>query len=116
MHEMSLMESTLEMVRELAGEQQMAKVTEVALRVGELSGAMPDALRFAFDALVKVEAYSLFQHAVLTIENEEAAAECLSCGTRYRPDRRILLCPCCKLPTGKLVQGESLQVLYFEGE
>lgn len=116
MHEMSLMESTLQMVHDLASEQHIKQVTEVCLRVGELSGAMPDALQFAFDALQKVDSYSLFKDAKLTIEWEEAVAECHVCSSSYHPDRRILLCPTCKMPSGKLIQGETLQVLYFEGE
>lgn len=116
MHEMSLVESTLAMVRDLASKEHITKITEVCLGVGELSGAMPDALTFAFEALKKVETYSMFSQANLTIEWEEALAECVECGTSYHPDRKILLCPQCQLPTGKLISGENLQVLYFEGE
>ncbi|MGD8191324.1 hydrogenase maturation nickel metallochaperone HypA [Brevibacillus ginsengisoli] len=116
MHEMSLMESTLTMVRDLASKEQMTRITEVCLGVGELSGAMPDALRFAFEALTKVDTYAMFRGATLTIQWEEAVALCSNCGASYHPDRKILLCPECSLPTGKLIQGENLQVLYFEGE
>ena len=46
MHELAVTQSVVDAVMERTGEQ---RVLEVRLRVGRLSGVLPDALRFCFD-------------------------------------------------------------------
>jgi len=46
MHELAVTQSVVDAVRQRTGEQ---RVLEVRLRVGRLSGVLPDALRFCFD-------------------------------------------------------------------
>ncbi|WP_027414712.1 hydrogenase maturation nickel metallochaperone HypA [Aneurinibacillus terranovensis] len=116
MHEMSLMESALTMVRTMAGERDIKSVREICLKVGELSNAMPDALTFAYDVLHRQKEFQVFSSCILRIEWEETRAECQLCGTIYQPDQKLLQCPSCHMPGGVITQGEDLQVLYFEGE
>lgn len=114
MHEFSLMENILSAVLSKAEEQGLKRVQRIGIQVGELSGAMPDALQFAFDVLQKQS--PLLQSAQLDIQIIPAKVRCSLCQQEYRPDQRIALCPACHLPSGKLVQGEELTIDYLDGE
>ena len=51
MHEVSIMESAVSMAVETARKSGSDRVLAVRLRVGVLSGVVPEALRFAFDVV-----------------------------------------------------------------
>lgn len=116
MHEMALMGDILNIIIEDAEKKGIKQFNKIELMVGELSNAMPDALRMAF-AIYKEQNPHLFsEEASLHIQYEEALSECVFCHTRYKPDLKISICPSCNMPSGKLVSGETFQVLSYEGE
>lgn len=115
MHEMSLMGDILQLVGEDASEKGFNKIKIIELIVGEISNAMPDALRMAF-AIFREQNPQLFEkNAELVIHIEEANAECVICGLHYKPDQKVALCPDCHIPSGKIITGETFQVLSYEG-
>lgn len=116
MHEMALMGDILNLVQEDALTRNIKKLKMIELIVGELSNAMPDALRMAF-AIYKEQNPALFtKDAELRIVFEKAEAECIFCHTKYQPDMKISICPTCQMPSGKIIAGETFQVLSYEGE
>lgn len=116
MHEMALMGDILNLVQEDAVTRNIKRLKMIELIVGELSNAMPDALKMAF-AIYKEQNEDLFtQDAELRLVIEEAEAECIFCQTKYRPDKKITICPSCQMPSGKIIAGETFQVLSYEGE
>ena len=77
---------------------------------------MPDALQMAF-AIYKEQNPILFtEDAKLNIQMEEAEAECIFCNHKYKPNHKISICPECQMPSGKIISGETFQVLSYEGE
>lgn len=115
MHEMALMGDILQIVQDDAAGQGIDIIEKVELTVGEISNAMPDALMMAFD-VYKGQFSSLFDEAAtLIIHIEKAEAECIFCSRKYVPDNRLSVCPVCDLPSGKIISGESFQVLSYEG-
>ena len=50
MHEYSLMEGVVKQLRASAAENDIKEISQVALVVGKLTMAVPDALQFAFEA------------------------------------------------------------------
>jgi hydrogenase nickel incorporation protein HypA/HybF len=50
MHELSIMQSALDQVLEKARQAGASRVHAIRLRIGALSGVVPDALQFAFEA------------------------------------------------------------------
>lgn len=115
MHEMSLMGDILQLVQEDAAKRGIDKIAKVELVVGEIANAMPDALRMAFD-IFRDQNLDLFTDAAqLIIHIEEAKAKCMICGLEYHPDQKIALCPNCQFPSGKVMAGETFQVLSYEG-
>lgn len=116
MHEMALMGDILNIIIEDAEKKYIKKLNKIELLVGELSNAMPDALKMAF-AIYKEQNTHLFsKDASIYIQYEEALSECIFCQTRYKPDLKISLCPSCNMPSGKLISGETFQILSYEGE
>ena len=61
MHELSIMQSALDQVLEKARQAGASRVHAIRLRIGALSGVVPDALQFAFEALADGTASSNFQ-------------------------------------------------------
>ena len=53
MHELSIMQSALSQALEQARHAGAGKVHEIRLRIGVLSGVVPEALQFAFEVLAE---------------------------------------------------------------
>ena len=116
MHEMALMGDILNIIIEDAETKGIKQFNRIDLMVGELSNAMPDALQMAFEIYKEQNSNIFAKEAFLHIKHEEALAECVFCQTVYKPDLRISICPSCNMPSGKLISGETFQVLSYEGE
>lgn len=111
-HELSI---ALELIDIASGEAQSlgdVRVVAVRVRVGPLSGVVPDALRFSFG--VAAEGTPI-EGARLEIESEDVEAWCDTCGTARRLadvlDRR---CPDCGGVTPELLSGDSLLLTALE--
>lgn len=132
MHELSLMTSIVETVRQSAAAEGIRHIRTVRLVVGTRSGALPDALRFAFEVLARdvagtghrpgegatPEAPPSLRGAVLEIIQPEARAECRQCGREYGISGGdwALLCPDCGASAPLLVSGNELYIDYYEGD
>ncbi|NRD80473.1 hydrogenase maturation nickel metallochaperone HypA [Bacillus sp. BRMEA1] len=115
MHEISLMGEILQLVQEDAAEKGINKIEKVELMVGEIFNAMPDALRMAFDIFRDQNQHLFHKDAKLVIHIEKAEAECVLCRKLYQPSQKLALCPVCQIPSGKILSGETFQVLSYEG-
>lgn len=115
MHEMALMGDILNIIQEDAETRGINQLEKIELTVGELSNAMPDALQMAFAIYKEQNPHLIASEATLLIHMEEAKAECIFCNCHYTPTNRISICPSCNMPSGKLISGETFQVLSYEG-
>jgi hydrogenase nickel incorporation protein HypA/HybF len=88
MHELAISQSVVDAVLERTGS---ARVTELRLDVGRLSGVVPDALRFCFELVTEG---TPLEGAVLRIGEPPGRASCRSCGADFGLDDLVLLCPC----------------------
>jgi len=87
------------------------RIHELRLRVGALSGAVPEALRFAFDA---VTAGTMAQGASLAIEAVPAKWWCTSCAAEFDADDLLAECPRCGAWSGELRAGRELDIASIE--
>lgn len=112
MHETALVESIMNIVDEQLKANNLKRLTSLKLVVGEMSGAIPDALRFAFMANV---ADTIHKDAVLEIETIPAFAKCRFCGAEfaYQPG---IPCPQCEGIAPKILKGEELFIDYLDAE
>lgn len=111
MHELSLMESTLEIALENARRQGAQKIHQLNLRVGVISGVVIEALEFAFDACTQD---TIAEGANLKIELVPALCYCENCQCEFAPPDQIYVCPNCEQISSKLIQGRELQLTSLE--
>lgn len=107
MHELSITQSVVDTVVARTGEAQVARVS---VRVGRLSGVVPNAMRFCFDL---VTAGTPLAGAELDIEQPEGRARCRTCGDEFVLTDLILLCPCGSADV-QVLAGSELAVASVE--
>lgn len=115
MHEMALMGDILKIIEEDSVEKGIKQIEKIELIVGDISNAMPDALHMAFSIFKEQNASFFSSNAQLIIIKEEAKAKCVLCDTEYIPDAKLTFCPICQFPSGKIISGETFQILSYEG-
>ena len=110
MHELGIMTGVLDSVEASAKEAGADRVLVVRLSVGEMTEAIEDALRFAFEALSEQQEYALCAGAELDITMVRPKSRCLECGAEYEHDRFHMLCPECGSFATELIAGRELQI------
>jgi hydrogenase nickel incorporation protein HypA/HybF len=88
MHELGVTQGVVEAVTERTGS---APVAAVRLRVGRLSGVVPDAMRFCFEL---VTAGTPLAGAALEFEQPPGRGHCRTCGADLALADLVLLCDC----------------------
>lgn len=87
------------------------RVTHLRLRVGALSGVVPDALRFAFDVVCRG---TLAEGASLEIEPVAAASWCPVCRSEFAGTDFFNECPGCHKVCGELQRGREIEIATVE--
>jgi hydrogenase nickel incorporation protein HypA/HybF len=111
MHEMSLCESILDIIKDRAAEDHFTKVTRVCLEVGPFSSVEPEALRFGFDVVMRG---SIADGAQLEIETPDGTAFCMTCLETVSIRHRLDLCPNCGSGALQMKSGEELRITALE--
>ncbi len=112
MHELGMAEAALQQTLDFTRRAGAHRVVRVVLRVGELSGVDPDALRFAFTAIMPGTAAD---GAALEIEAVAAMARCPVCELDFHPGADFLfLCPTCQRLCPTLTHGRELELTRLE--
>ncbi len=101
------------MALEKAREARAARVDVIHLRIGALSGVVPDALRFAYEALIPG---TIAQKAELTIEEVPARFWCAECHQEFESEDMLAECPRCSRPSGELRAGREMEITSMEIE
>ncbi len=107
MHELSLIASVFDVLEEKAREHGASRVTAVVLRVGVMSGVVPDLLESAFTAYKKG---TLAEGARLTIEAVPVRLRCPDCGGDTVRDEGDFACAACGSRRVEIVEGRELVV------
>lgn len=113
MHELSIMDSALTMALDRAQESGASRVHSLRLRIGALSGVVPEALQFAFEALIPG---TLAEGATLIIEPVPARFWCDACRTEFQSEDMFAECPECHVPSGDLRTGREMELASMEVE
>jgi hydrogenase nickel incorporation protein HypA/HybF len=111
MHEVSIMAEAVRMAVESAQAAGATRITGLRLRVGRLSGAVPEALRFAWDV---VRRDTLAAGAGLEIESVPAASWCATCQVEFECADFMAECPRCRRPARELRRGRELEIVSVE--
>ena len=107
MHELAITQSVVDMVVErMAGR----RIAAVRIRVGELSGVVPDAMLFCYDV---VTAGTDLEGSRLEIERTPGSAHCRDCAQDFALPDMIMLCGCGSANV-QLTGGRELEVASVE--
>ena len=111
MHEVSIMTEALRMAMDAAKSAGATRVLKLRLRIGSLSGVVPEALRFAFDVVVQG---TMAEGATLEIETVRAACWCATCQAEFECENFFNECPRCHDVSGELRRGRELEIADVE--
>jgi hydrogenase nickel incorporation protein HypA/HybF len=111
MHELGLMENALAIALDYATREQASRIHKIALRVGNLSGVEPDALRFAFDVVTQG---TIAEQAQLKIESCPTVCYCDRCQSEFQPLNMGYECPTCQTWSTSILKGKELELASLE--
>lgn len=111
MHELSLAQDIVEIIRQYVPEDRAGYVRTVKIKVGPLAGVVADSLDFCFGAIV---GDTPLRHARLDIEATRLQSVCSACDTTFTVEGSSFLCPQCGSIDNSLVSGTELQVVEIE--
>jgi hydrogenase nickel incorporation protein HypA/HybF len=111
MHELSLLQEMLEVAVQAARPQGAKAIHRIRLQVGEMSGAVPEALSFAFPLAAEG---TIAAGAVLELESIPVVAFCRPCDQEFTPSDVIYLCPNCGRPSSDIRRGDELTLHSME--
>ena len=111
MHEVSVMAEAVRLAVDAAKSSGASRVLALRLRVGTLSGVVPDAMRFAFDVVCRD---TMAAGASLEIESVPAACWCATCRAEFECADFFNECPRCHNVSGELRRGRELEIASVE--
>jgi hydrogenase nickel incorporation protein HypA/HybF len=111
MHEVSLMTEALRMAVDAAKSAGASRVLKLQLRIGRLSGVVPEAMQFAFDLVCRD---TMAAGARLEIETVPAVCRCATCRTEFECADFVNECPGCHNLSGELRRGRELEIASVE--
>jgi hydrogenase nickel incorporation protein HypA/HybF len=112
-HELSLIASVFDILEEKAREQGASRVTAVVLRVGRMSGVVPELLESAFDTYKKG---TLAEGGRLEIIIVPVKLRCPDCGGASVREDADFSCAACGSRRVEIVEGRDIFVEKIELE
>ena len=114
MHELGIVQELIGLAeKELANAGFEGRVESITVRVGRMSGANPEALRFAFEA---VAPESLLAGAELVIVEVNPVCKCSQCGAEQEISDYTFACPKCGSNNITVQGGTELNLESMEVE
>ena len=112
MHELALTESIINIAVDEAKKYNAGKVLEIKIKVGEMSGVIPELIQEYFNIASRG---TIADSAKLTVEYVPVMVECLDCKNVSKIDKLHFKCPVCsstniKLKTGREFYVDSMEV------
>lgn len=131
MHEWALAEGVLSTARKFALENDLTKVTEVVIMIGELQQVEHDVLEFAFEQLKT----PMFEDAEFILKSQPAKFKCRNCGHEWTfkaqgmteevseaihfvPEMAHVYLKCveCESPDFEVIEGRGVWLAIIKGE
>jgi hydrogenase nickel incorporation protein HypA/HybF len=110
MHELSIALSLLDRVEEEAARQE-GRVSAIYVRLGPLSGVVPEALVSAYEL---AREGTVLEGTQLRIEETPVTGYCSACAREQPLVGMELVCPVCGAPVGEVVGGRELDLVALE--
>jgi len=91
----------------------LSSIHSIGMKIGTLSGVLPDALQFSFEAASED---TLLEGAQLKIEEIPARGKCDSCEAEFEILEWAILCPQCSAGEVVITNGYELDIVFIEAE
>lgn len=111
MHELSIAQNIIEIVKENVPEKDFSDVKNILLEIGEMSGIETDSLKFCFDA-IKNE--TPFGNAEMKIKKIPFVLFCNNCKSETTNIYGIKLCEKCGSSDTIIVSGKEMKIIEVE--
>lgn len=105
MHELSIVASLFEILEEKAREHHAARIVLVKLRVGKLSGIVPEFLQSAFEIYRRD---TIASSATLEMDVVPVRVKCRKCDAVTEKDDFVFTCPSCGSNDLEMIEGMEL--------
>lgn len=136
MHEWALAEAVISTAIKEAQKEELKKITEIKIKLGELQQIDVEIFEFALKEIIPLQK-SLLKETKMTLEVEKAILKCRICGQEWAFGDAIkelneeesesihfvpeiahvyVRCPKCKSPDFEVIRGRGVWVDYIEGE
>lgn len=113
MHEMSLVQSLMRQVLEVARENRLKRIDEVEVKTGALRQVVPEILREVFSLVAQG---TIAEGAKLKIVEIKVSARCNLCLKVFEPKIDNFLCPDCQQADIKVLLGEEFVLTSVTGD
>lgn len=113
MHELTVTESIMDIVRRHAEKAGASRVLRINLVIGELSSIVDDSVQFYFDYLSRD---TIVAGAELTFRRLPVGLICDACGHRWHPQDADWTCPACGVASARVDTGREFYVDNIEVE
>lgn len=114
MHELSYMMRMTETALEACRENDLRRVDEMVISVGEATGLIPHFLEDYYPECVKG---TILEGSKLTVNYVPVTAKCQECGQKYNPSRENhYCCPRCQSPKAVITGGREFTLERLIGD
>jgi len=111
LHELSLTQSLIEIAEEHARLEQATVITSLTMEIGTLSGVIPEAVEFAFEACSKG---TLAEGATLDIRRIPALGRCQQCAQECAMESLLDGCSACGSYVLDILKGQEMALIELE--
>ena len=112
MHELSISSGIIEAARQALASQPSAwRVLRVDVRIGRLTGIVPDILRHYYSLLT---AGTELEGSTLAVEVVPVRGRCSDCSLAFEVDDLCFICPFCGSGFSQIFSGKELEVVSLE--
>ena len=111
MHELSVCQAMMSQVEAIAARESARSVASITLRIGPLSGVVPELLQQAFTI---ARAGTLAEEAELITEVQPIRIRCLECDAESEAEPNRLLCAACGSYRAQVTSGDELLLASVE--
>jgi len=110
-HEVGITQNILEIALDHARRAGAERITSLSVEIGALSGVIPEAVEFCFEAVTRG---TLAEGARLNIVRIPGRGRCHTCGRESDLDTYTFSCPHCESLDLERLQGDELRLTELE--
>lgn len=113
MHEMSIAQSLIDIIREEIAKNNVGILRTVRLNVGEMSAVVPESLKFCFSVLT---AKTALEGVRLIMNIVPLKGRCQDCEDIFQIENFCFICPICGSRQIETIEGKNLSIVEMEVE